>query len=247
MLKLSCLAASGLLARCAKAPVTVPDDLTDGRLHARADLFEDKTMPPTPKPQPLGLGSERDGYFYVPATVKEPMPLLLFLHGASGAGVRVIERLVEHADRTGTIVLAPDSRDQTWGFSEDDAKPDLAFVDDALESIFTSYRVDPRRIGIAGFSDGASVALSWGLSNGELFSGIAAFSPGFMYLVAPPSGRPRVFISHGTRDSILPIDRCGRRIAGELRAAGYKVDYREFDGEHTVPPEIARAGLESLL
>jgi flavin-binding protein dodecin len=31
----------------------------------------------------------------------------------------------------------------------------------------------------------------------------------------------------------------GRRIVPRLRRAGYDVTYREFDGGHTVPPEIA--------
>ena len=59
--------------------------------------------------------------------------------------------------------------------------------------------------------------------------------------MAPPSlkGRPRIFISHGIRDSVLPIDTCSRRIVPRLEKAGYEVRYHEFDGGHTVPPEIA--------
>jgi phospholipase/carboxylesterase len=52
-------------------------------------------------------------------------------------------------------------------------------------------------------------------------------------------GRPRVFISHGTRDPVLPIENCSRRIVPRLEQAGYEVSYHEFDGGHTVPPEIA--------
>ena len=43
---------------------------------------------------------------------------------------------------------------------------------------------------IAGFSDGASVALAWGLMNGDLFPNIAAFSPGFIQLSGPATGSP---------------------------------------------------------
>lgn len=57
---------------------------------------------------------------------------------------------------------------------------------------------------------------------------------------AGQEGAPRVFISHGTGDEVLPIDVCSRRLAPELRRAGYDVTYREFDGPHTVPPGIAR-------
>jgi phospholipase/carboxylesterase len=52
-------------------------------------------------------------------------------------------------------------------------------------------------------------------------------------------GAPRFFVSHGTRDGVLPIERCSRRIVPQLERMGYGVTYREFDGGHTVPPEIA--------
>jgi phospholipase/carboxylesterase len=99
---------------------------------------------------------------------------------------------------------------------------------------------------VGGFSDGASYALSLGLVNGSLFRHVIAFSPGFM---DPPttSGKPAIFVSHGTADRVLPIDKCSRRIVPLLKSAGYKVDYREFEGGHTVPPELAKAAYESLV
>lgn len=241
-LGLSIAAAPLLFLRCAETPASV--DLDAGRLHARP---EDASAPAaTREPQRLGLAAQRDGYYYIPRSAPASAPLLLFLHGATQSGLGMIRHLLDHADRTGTILLAPDSRSSTWGLVSGDEATDLAFIDDALEKIFTTCRIDPRRIGIGGFSDGASAALSWGVMNGDLFSAITAFSPGFIHLSAPPIGMPRIFISHGTRDSILPIDRCGRRLARELREAGYPVEFREFNGDHTVPPEVGREGLEWL-
>jgi phospholipase/carboxylesterase len=99
---------------------------------------------------------------------------------------------------------------------------------------------------VAGFSDGASYALSIGIMNGALFSDILAFSPGFM---APTrqADAPRVFISHGIHDGVLPIDACSRRLAPKLRDAGYDLDYREFDGGHEVPPEMVTAAVARFL
>ncbi|MFN2533068.1 MAG: alpha/beta hydrolase, partial [Pyrinomonadaceae bacterium] len=57
------------------------------------------------------------------------------------------------------------------------------------------------------------------------------------------NGKPRFFISHGTRDHILPIDSCGRRVAVELQSRGYDVTFREFDGDHEIPPDIAREAM----
>jgi predicted esterase len=66
---------------------------------------------------------------------------------------------------------------------------------------------------------------------------VLAFSPGFM---APEAqrGQPAIFISHGTHDNVLPIEKCSRRIVPQLKRAGYQTHYREFDGPHTVPDEI---------
>jgi predicted esterase len=118
-------------------------------------------------------------------------------------------------------------------------------LDHALAFVFDHYAVDPRRLAIGGFSDGASYALSLGITNGDLFSHIVAFSPGFM---APEAHRdtPAIFVSHGTRDQVLPIQSCSRRIVPLLRQHGYAVIYREFDGPHTVPAEIAREALAWL-
>lgn len=92
------------------------------------------------------------------------------------------------------------------------------------------------------FSDGASFALSVGLTNGDLFTEIIAFSPGFV-VPRERRGKPRVFISHGTRDQVLPIDRTSRRIVSTLRQAGYNVEYLEFDGPHSVPPAVTLAAV----
>jgi predicted esterase len=105
--------------------------------------------------------------------------------------------------------------------------------------------VDTTRLAIGGFSDGATYALSLGITNGDLFTHVIAFSPGFM-VPATQRGEPHVFVSHGTKDQILSIDVCSRRIVRRLRDAGYDVLYREFDGGHTVPAAIAREAFTRL-
>jgi phospholipase/carboxylesterase len=114
----------------------------------------------------------------------------------------------------------------------------VAFLDRVLDAVVDRVDADSRRLAIGGVSDGASYALSIGLTNGDVLPAVLAFSPGF--LVAPgPTGKPRIFISHGRSDPILPIDACSRSFVPTLRGAGYEVNFREFDGGHTVPPPIA--------
>jgi predicted esterase len=119
-------------------------------------------------------------------------------------------------------------------------------IDEALRYVFSRYAVDPERIALGGFSDGASYALSLGLSNAWLFRYILAFSPGFMAPIRIGEN-VQVFISHGTRDKVLPIEPCSRRIVRTLRRHAVGIRYREFDGPHTIRPEMKRAALEMFL
>ena len=158
--------------------------------------------------------------------------------GAAGSAKRVIDHYRDAADKFGFIILAPDSRERTWDVVRGEFGPDIEFIDRALDRVFTQYTIDTRHLAVGGFSDGASYALSLGITNGDLFTHVLAFSPGFA-VPAARRGSPRFFISHGTKDEILPIDRTSRRMVSGLRAAGYTVEYVEFDGPHTVSSAVA--------
>jgi len=192
----------------------------------------------------LGLDPNRDAILHVPARVaSSPLPLLVLFHGAGGSGERQLGRIVTAVDAAGVVVLAPDSRGSSWDAIRRGFGPDVAFIDRALARVFETVNVDPARIAVGGFSDGATYALSLGLTNGDLFRRIVAFSPGFV-VNAPPQGKPRIFVSHGIADEILPIDRCSRVLVPALKSRGYDVAYREFAGGHEAPPAIADEGLK---
>lgn len=193
----------------------------------------------------LGLDHERDAILQVPKSAgQSPLPLLVMLHGATQSAEEMIEYLGSPPEEVGLAVLAPNSRDTTWdaignrgfggGFGVD-----VDFIHRALQRAFETAAIDPARVSIGGFSDGASYGLSLGLINGDLFQSIVAFSPGYT-VEGASHGRPRIFISHGTHDHILPFDRCGWRLASSLKTGGYDVTFREFDGDHELPPDIAR-------
>jgi predicted esterase len=197
--------------------------------------------------KPLGLEASRDAILQVPAVAPDvALPLIVLLHGAGGRGERLLERFGTAPADARVAVLAPDSRGSTWDAIRYDFGPDVAFIDRALERVFATVAVDPARVAIGGFSDGATYGLSLGLINGDLFRSIVAFSPGFV-VDGPPQGKPRVFVSHGRDDSILPIDRCSRVIVPGLQRRGHDVTFREFDGGHEVPPAIAQEGFRFVV
>jgi phospholipase/carboxylesterase len=198
---------------------------------------------------PLGLGrGERDGVLQIPpsASTAAAVPLLVFLHGATQNGAGMLRRIGAAAEALGIAVLAPDSRNGTWDAIRGSFGEDVAFLNQALELVFARLPVDPTRLAIGGFSDGASYGLSLGLANGDLFPKVVACSPGFI-IQAPPQGRPRLFFSHGTADQILPIDQCSRVMVPRLRSMGYDVTFREFEGRHELPPPIATDALRWML
>ncbi len=200
------------------------------------------------EPQPLGLApGARDALLYVPPGVGQDAPewFVLCLHGAGGNATRGLRLLLPVADAAGLVLLAPSSKDATWDAIRDGYGADVAAIDRAMDMAFGRVRVAPRRLAVAGFSDGASYALGLGLANGNLFSRVIAFSPGFIPQ-APRLGRPAVFVSHGTRDSVLPINSTSRRIVPALREDQYAVTYREFDGRHSVPPAVAKEAASLL-
>lgn len=196
----------------------------------------------------LGLEPERDGLIYVPKSYQpaKPAPLVLMLHGAGGDAEGALRPLAGLADTYGLLLLAVESHDRTWDVIIDRYGPDIAVIERALEQTFRRYAVDAGRVAIAGFSDGASYALSVGVTNGDLFTHIIAFSPGF---IAPVTqrGEPQIFISHGTNDPVLPINhRCSRGIVPQLQQAGYDTRYRKFEGGHIVPADVSREAMTWL-
>ena len=203
-----------------------------------------KLTPPSrttaPGLYPLQLGSSRDGLLYVPTSYKPQVaaPIVLLLHGAGRASNELVTPMRDYADNVGLVLLAVDSRSGTWDAIATGAFfDDVQFIERAFAFAIDRVRVDPNRVRIAGFSDGGTYSLSLGLINGDLFTRVAAFSPGFV-IDGPRNGKPKFFMTHGTRDAILPIDQTSRQIVPVLKQLGYDVQYSEFDGGHGVTEEL---------
>lgn len=208
---------------------------------------------PTGEPLPpgrnaLGIAEERDAVLYVPTGLdtRATVPLFVMFHGAGGYPEKVLPFIEEHAERHKFLILAPHSTFPTWDIVICGNGPDLQRLHLALSAVTSRYRIDREHLAFAGFSDGASYALSTGITNGDIASHVIAFSGGFMSIFMQ-EGAPKVFIAHGLIDEQLPIETSGRANAAKLKAAGYDVQYVEFNGLHAIQPAIVGMAIEFFL
>lgn len=193
----------------------------------------------------LNLSSNfRDGSLYVPKKYEPglPMPLMLMLHGYSGAA-QSVRFAFPLAEEFGVIVIAPESRDLTWGQSIPGFDDDVRYLGQAYRHVTGILDVDPARVCLGGVSDGAGYALAMGLAYGDVFNHLMIFSAGLL-IPFRKQGKPKIFLAHGTRDEQMPIDRTARLFVPKLKDDGYDVTYREYDGGHGAPAAVVREGFE---
>jgi phospholipase/carboxylesterase len=208
-----------------------------------------------PGEHPLGMAAirlrdaaKRDGLLYVPrqAAPQRPLPLIVLLHGGGG-NAEDFRSKFPLAEEFGVVMLVIDSRHNTWDGIDSVFGPDVQFIDAALRYTFERVAIDPGRIALGGLSDGGAYSLSLGMVNGDLFTHLVAVAPGFFAPPAPPAGRPRIFVAHGTRDNVYRVAGSRQGIVPQLKNAGYDVTYYEFDGPHWVTDDAARRALEWLV
>jgi len=175
-----------------------------------------------------------------------PVAIAVLLHGSGGEPEQAISYLEPFASAASVVVLAPPSHGYTWDAILGRPGPDVESIGHVLHWAFERFAIDRKRLVVGGFSDGASYALGLADANGDVFASTVALSPGFVPS-APSVGKVRIFVSHGTADTVLPIDRCSRRIVADLRRTGHDLRYEEFEGGHVIPPWIARQACEWML
>ena len=217
-----------------------------GRLDFRHRL--PTQQPLAPGRHDLGLFAKRDAVLVVPEGLdpRRPCPLMVVFHGGGGSAERILPMLERHAHAEKFLLLAPQSLFPTWDIVIAGHGPDRERVATALGYVADRFLLDPQHLCFAGHSDGGSYTLSLGLANGDVASHLIVSSAGFLSAHLQV-GAPRIFLSHGTQDEQIPIDRSARVHVPALREAGYPVTSVEYDGPHAHQPAVVAQAVAFFL
>ena len=189
-----------------------------------------------------------------------PPPLLLLLHGI-GSNEADLFGLTPYLDERffilsarAPVVLGPGA--YGWFNIEytptglvadvEQARASLRLAGDFIDELTDAYAIDPRRVYLMGFSQGAMMSLGLTLMRPAQVAGVVAMSgrlPGREFQTtagpdAPLAGLP-VLVTHGLYDPVLPISN-GRDIRDRLTEWGAALTYREYPMGHEVSQESLR-------
>lgn len=177
-----------------------------------------------PRLQPLTLtvdGLERRAILALPkaAPAKKgqsgpKLPLIIFLHGAGGSASQAMRQtaLAERAPAAGFLAafpegLGPDGG-QTWnawmccGYARDQRVDDLSFLSALIGRLKADFGADPRRIYLAGFSNGAMLASRFALERPGVAAALVSVAGYLPCDAEAPTAPLPVLIIHGDRDGV---------------------------------------------
>ncbi len=179
-------------------------------------------------------------------------PAVVMVHGWQGteAVMGIFERTVP----AGVIIASPraplEVAPQSYGWYRDEEGPagfeaGVAALQGFVRQLPDVYPIEPARVVVMGFSQGAAMSYSLLLSAPELMLGVAGLAgflpdPARKWLAPGRLAAKQVFVSHGDDDETvaLPFARAARN---DLARAGAEVDYHEYEGVgHKVNPQGMR-------
>ena len=179
----------------------------------------------------------REHLIYIPP--KPTACVLVVLHGAAMTPDDMLKEFRSLADVHGVMLILPHSP-PTWSCILDPRSldRDIALVNQLVDFVKTGYRVD--QIDIAGFSDGATCALSIGLNQSHPFKHILSMSIGGMICRSLNKFQSKsVTLHHGWSDTALPIS-CTFKVTASLQAGGMTPTVRLFEGGHSINSDFVR-------
>jgi phospholipase/carboxylesterase len=168
-----------------------------------------------------------------------PAPVIVALHGTGDTADGFAPAWRRVAADLGAVLVVPEGLNPAgngfdWGVVEQGAH----LVRRSIEVARKQAAIDPSRVVLAGFSNGASQAFIMGMQDPESYAGILPIAGFYDERVAPvPLGKrlPRFAILNGELDEEAGNN---RKAAAALRAAGGKVKLEIYPRlGHAFPPD----------
>ena len=189
-----------------------------------------------------------------PRARADAYPTLVLLHGRgdSAAGIAPLGYEFERDDLLMISVQAPlelggvMAGGYEWyrlreprRLDEATLRASLDALAEFLDTVKSAYPIDPERVVLLGFSQGAVMSLGAQALRPESVAGVIALSGYFPIEVESDAGnlvgRP-AFVAHGVHDDIIPVE-AGRMTRDLLERHGVDLTYREYRMAHQVSAE----------
>lgn len=201
-------------------------------------------------------GRERTYRLYAPPAPAPGVarPLVLVLHGGGGTGA-AMERLTlgrfnRLADRDGAVVAYPDGVDRHWNDGRGVAAyaahaqnvDDVGFLAALVDHLVRTAAADPRRVYVAGISNGGLMAFRFAREASDRVAAIAPVAISMAVSAVPlrdPARPVSVLMIAGTDDPLVPwrggtLGVPGPREAGRVLSVPESVRY--WTGVNSCPP-----------
>jgi len=166
-----------------------------------------------------------------------PAPLLIVLHGSGGTPEPLADLYRSVASELGMVLVVPAAL-RPWGdgFGWTYRDESEWMVHHLIERLKDSHNIDPARVYLAGFSQGANVTLAVGLKHPDKFAGLFPVAGHYESDVMPiteSENPPPVYLMVGAHD---PFAQTFRDAVKPLKEAGFPVRLRILQGvAHAYP------------
>ena len=179
---------------------------------------------------------------YVPPSNGQRLPAVVMVHGRQGNEnvMSIFERTLPEgvvmASPRAPVTEKPDSHSWFRLDAPETFEPGLAALEAFVRGLPETYPVDPARVVLIGFSQGAAMSYALLLKEPSLAVGVAGLA-GFLPRQAQPwahGGRlagKRIFMAHGTEDDTVPV-KWAREAAEVLRGTGAVIEIHEYPVAH---------------
>lgn len=194
----------------------------------------------------LDLGGGRRATRYLPASVRpcDPLPLMLFLHGAGGMPENYHSHLEGDAEALGVVLLLPQASGAGWSGA------DAPTLNAALDAIAAEVNVDGTRTYFAGHSAGGAWAYILTYESSTGVAGVFSMSaPAYpIGSLSDPAYRAPIHMYYGADDPNYTGGSAATLQAQWTRlSVPQETDVQVGYGHSTWPPSSIRAGFDFLL